>query len=70
MVNSKLKSTTNRNQGYLTASEPISPTTVSPGYTNTTEKQDLDIKSNRMILIEDFKKDINNSLKEIHEVDR
>jgi gas vesicle protein len=40
---------------------------VSPRYPNTLEKQDLDLKSYLMILVEDFKKDINNSLKEIQE---
>jgi uncharacterized protein YukE len=38
---------------------------VSPGYTNTPEKQDSDLKSYLMMLVEDFKKGINNSLKEI-----
>jgi hypothetical protein len=33
----------------------------------TPEKQDLDLKSRLMIMIEDFKKDIKNSLKEIQE---
>jgi hypothetical protein len=32
-----------------------------------TEKQDLDLKSHLMSLVHDFKKDINNSLKEIQE---
>jgi gas vesicle protein len=43
------------------------PTTASPGYPNTPEKQDLDLKSYLMMLVEDFKKDIDNSLKEIQE---
>jgi hypothetical protein len=34
---------------------------------NTPEKQDLDLKSYLMMLLEDFKKVINNSLKEIYE---
>jgi hypothetical protein len=38
---------------------------VSPAYPNTPEKQDLDLKSYLIMLIEDFKKEINNSLKEI-----
>ena len=58
----KLKNINNRNQGNMVPSEPSSPTTASPGYTNTPEKQDLDLKSHLIILIEDFKKDINNSL--------
>jgi hypothetical protein len=49
----------------LATSEPSSPTTGSPGYLNTPEMQDSDLKSHLMIMIEDFKKDINNSLNEI-----
>ena len=67
MVKGKCKNLTNRNQGYLASSEPSSPTTVSPGYPNTMEKQDMDFKSHLKMLIVDFKKDINNSLKEIQE---
>jgi hypothetical protein len=44
MVKDKLKNLTNRNQGYMPSSEPTSFTTASPGYTNTLEKQDLDLK--------------------------
>jgi beta-lactamase class A len=63
-VKGKHKNLTNRNQDYL-ASKPSIPTTVSPGYSNTLEKQDSDLKSYFMMLIEDFKKDINNSLLKI-----
>jgi hypothetical protein len=48
---------------YLASSEPNSPTIASPGYTNTPEKQDSDLKAFLMMVIENFKKDINNSLK-------
>ena len=64
MVRGKGKNISNRNQGYLASSEPSSPTTASPGYPNTLEKQD---KSHLMMMIKNFKKDINNSLKEIQE---
>jgi hypothetical protein len=67
MARSKGKNISNRNEGYLASSELISPTTASPGYLNTPEKQDSGLKSHLMIMIEDFKKDINNSLKEIQE---
>jgi hypothetical protein len=40
---------------------------VSPGYTNTPEKQDSDLHLYFMILVEGFKKGINNFLKEIQE---
>ena len=65
MAKGKGKNISNRNQGYLASSEPSSPTIASPGYTITLEKQDSDLKSLLMMMIEDFKKDINNSLKEI-----
>ena len=67
MVKGKCKNLTNRNQDYLASSEPSTPTTASPGYPNTPEKQDSDLKLYLMMLVEDFKKDINNSPKEIQE---
>jgi chromosome segregation ATPase len=50
----------------LASSESNSPTIESPGYTITPEKEDMDLKS-LMRMIEDYKKEINNSLKEIQE---
>jgi hypothetical protein len=67
MLGDKCKNRSNRNQDYLASSEPNSPTIASPVYTITLEKQDLNLKSLLMMMIEDFKKDINNSLKEIQE---
>jgi hypothetical protein len=61
------KHISDRNQGYLASSEPSSPTIANPGYTITLDKQDWDLKPLlMMMLIEDFKKDINNSLKNIY----
>ena len=51
----------------MASSEPNSPTIVNPGYTITPEKQDMDLKSLIMMMIKDFKNEINNSLKEIQE---
>jgi hypothetical protein len=51
MVRGKGKSISNKNQGYLASSGPISPTTVSTGYHNTPEKQDSDIKSQLFMMI-------------------
>jgi hypothetical protein len=59
MLRRKGKNISNRNQGYLASSEPSSPTTVSPEDPNTPEKQGTDLKSHLMMLIEDYKKDIN-----------
>jgi hypothetical protein len=67
MAGGKPKNMSNRNQGYLASSEPNSPTIESSGYTITLDKQDSDLKSLLMMMIEGFKKDINNSLKEIEE---
>jgi hypothetical protein len=51
----KHKNISNRNQDYFASSEPSSPTTVNPGYPNTPEKQDSEIKSYLMMMIKDFK---------------
>jgi hypothetical protein len=66
MAKGKLKNL-NRNQDYLTLSEPSTLTKVSPGYSNISEKQNSDLKSYLMMLVGDFKKDINNSIKEIQD---
>jgi hypothetical protein len=65
MARGKCKNINNRNQCYLATSEPKSPTTPSPGYSNTSENQDSDLKSQLMNMIEEFKKDIDNSLLKI-----
>ena len=67
MARDKHKNISNRNQCYLASSEASIPTTASNGYPSTPEKQNSDLKSHLLVMIEDFKKDINNSLKEIHE---
>jgi hypothetical protein len=67
MAKGKHKTINNRSQYILAPSEPSSPTTANPRYSNTTENQDIDLKSYFMKLIESFKKDKNNSLKEIKE---
>jgi hypothetical protein len=41
----------------LASSEPNSPTIASPGYTITAEKQDMDLKSLLMMMMEGFKKE-------------
>jgi hypothetical protein len=58
MAGGKHKNRSNRNQGYLASSEPDSPTLASPGYIITPEKQDMDLKSLLMMVMEDFKKEI------------
>jgi hypothetical protein len=60
-----VKGISNRNQCHLATSELRSPTTASPGYPNTHEKQDSVLKSHLMKMLEDLKEDINNSINEI-----
>jgi archaellum component FlaC len=67
MVKGKLKNLTNRNQDSSPSSELSTPTSTSPGYPKTPEKLDSDSKSYLMMLVDDFKKGITNSLKEIQE---
>ena len=58
MAGDKHKNRSNRNQGYLASSEPNSPTLASPRYIITPEKQDMDLKSLLMMMMEDFKREI------------
>ena len=51
----------------MTSSEPNTPTIASPGKTITAEKPDMDLKSLFMVMMEGYKKDVKNSLKEIQE---
>jgi hypothetical protein len=60
MAKSKRKNLTKRNQDHSPPSEPSTTTSASPGYPNIPEKQDLDLKSYFMMLVEDFNKGINN----------
>jgi predicted double-glycine peptidase len=51
----------------MTSSEHSYPTTTSPGYPNTTEAQENDLKSNLIKMIEAIKEEINKSLEKIQE---
>ena len=53
----------------MTTTEPSFPTTVSPGYSNTVEAQEDDLKSKpmKMKMIEALKEEMNKFLKEIQE---
>jgi hypothetical protein len=44
MERGKCKDLSNKNKGYSASSEASSPTTVSPEYPQTVEKQDSDLK--------------------------
>jgi hypothetical protein len=67
MAKGKHKTLTNRNKDHSPSSEPSPPTSPSPGYPNTPEKLDPDLKAYLMMMVEDIRKDFNNSLKEIQE---
>jgi hypothetical protein len=65
MVKDKRKNLTNRNQDRSPSSEHSTPTLPNPGHPNTPGKLDPDLKAYLMMMVEDIKKDFNNSLKEI-----
>ena len=67
MVKGERKNLTNRNQDHSPSSERSTPTPPSPGHPNTSKKLDSDLKPYLMMMVEDIKKDFNNSLKEIQE---
>ena len=67
MVKGKCKNLTNRNQDQSPSSETSTPTSPSPGHPNTPKKLDPDLKAYLLMMVEDIKKDFNNSLKEIQE---
>ena len=69
MGKGKHKNSTNRNQDHSPSSEPSTHTSASPEYPNTPKKLDTDLKAYlmMMMMIENIKKDFNNSLKEIQE---
>jgi hypothetical protein len=65
MAKGKPKSLINRNQDHSPSSEHSTPNSPSPGQPNTPEKLDPDLKTYLMMMVEDIKKDFNNSFKEI-----
>ena len=67
MVKGKGKNLTKRNQDHSPSSESSTPTSPRPGHPNTTENLDPDLKAYLMMMVEDIKKDFNDSLKEIQE---
>jgi chromosome segregation ATPase len=67
MAKGKHKNLTNRNQDHLPSSERSTPTSPSPENPNTSANLDPDFKAYLIIMVEDIKKDFNNSLKEIQE---
>jgi hypothetical protein len=67
MEKGKRNNLTNRHQDHSPSSDPCAPTLPTPGHPNTPEKLDLDLKAYLMMIVEDIKKDFNNTLKEIQE---
>jgi septal ring factor EnvC (AmiA/AmiB activator) len=67
MAKGKRKNLTNRNQDHSPSSERSTPISLSPWHPNTPENLDLDLKAYLMMMVQDIKKDFNNSLKEVQE---
>ena len=63
MVKGKGKNLTNRNQDHSPSSERSITNSPSPGHPNTPENLDPDLKAYLMMMVEDIKKDFNNSKK-------
>ena len=69
MAKGKHKNLINRNQDHSPSLEPSTPTSASPGFPQHTQKNKIQIQNHISWcwLVEDLKKGINNSLKEIQE---
>jgi len=67
MARGKHRNPSNRNQDYMASLEPNSPTKANTEFPNTPEEQYLDSKSYLIMMLEDFKKDMKNSLRERQE---
>ena len=67
MAKGKSKNLKNRKQDHSPSSEISTPTPTSPGHPNTPEKIVPDLKAYLTMIVEDIKKDFNNSLIEIQE---
>jgi chromosome segregation ATPase len=67
MAKGRHKNLTNRNQNQPPPLEPSTLNSASPGHPNAPEKLEPDLKAYLMMMVEDIKKEFNNSLKEIQE---
>jgi hypothetical protein len=67
MAKGKHMNLTNRNQDHSPSSEHSTPTPPTAGHPNTPKKIVPNLKAYLMMMVEDIKKDFNNSLKEIQE---
>jgi hypothetical protein len=67
MAKGRRKNLTNRNQDNSPSSERRSPNSPSPRHPNTPEKLDQDLKA-YLMMVEDIKKDFNNSLKKYRRI--
>jgi hypothetical protein len=63
MVKGKCKNLTNRNEDHSPSSEHSTPNSNCPGHPNTHKNLDLDLKEYCMMMVEEIKKDFNNSKK-------
>jgi hypothetical protein len=62
MVKGKHKNLTNRSQDHSPSSESSTPISANPGHPNTSRKLDLILKTYLMMMVEDIKRNFNNSL--------
>jgi hypothetical protein len=67
MAKGRCKNLTNKKQEHKQSSEPSTPTSSIPGHPNTPTNLDTDLKAYLMMMVEDIKKVLNSSLKDIQE---
>jgi hypothetical protein len=67
MAKGKHKNLINRNQDHSPSSERSTPTPPRTGHPKTAKKIVSDLKAYLMMMVEDIKKDFNDSIKEIQE---
>lgn len=65
MLKGQHKNTIKKSQGNMAPPEHSYTTTASPGYPNTTEAEENDVKANLIKIIETFKEEMNKSRNEI-----
>jgi hypothetical protein len=63
MAKGKHKNLTSRNQDHPPSSEHSTSTSPSPGHPNTPKNLDPDLKAYLLMMVEDIKKDFDNSFK-------
>ena len=68
MAKGRRKNLTNKNQDHSPSSEPSTPTSASPGYPNTSENLDQDLKAYLMMMVETSRRSLITHIKKYRSV--